>query len=415
MPGRSQMKTRLMMFAVVACVAASGCAHVDSGGELSSTGTSAVATPTTTTTSEPVVAVSAIQRELETPGPGREPIEFVVDAPEAETVMLEMTANQWNSNPGDTIQLSRVDHELGTHAITLYLGEDEWLYRFRVDGVWTVDELNPLRVGAEDGQENSLLVVGETVPGVTEQPDTEKGDIEEVVLDSEILGQEHSFLVYTPPGYTSAQSYPLLVMLHGYGAPPSIWVEAVGLQHAMDNLLADGEIARFVVVMPSAETSDYMWDSYGEHILDEVLPYMDSHYAIDQKKESTAIGGFSMGGHGAVQLAYLRQDRFGLAMPIMMAAPFCPDLVCTTSSDFETHYPDGFDTAFSMWVGANDELGFVTNHVVFAEFLDSLGLEYDHVVSTSSGHFQDGHSVRCVRVLISDVLTAASDYFTSQD
>ncbi len=357
------------------------------------------------------IEVSAIQEELMTPGPGREPVDFAIDAPDAEEVTLEMTANYWNANPRHTIELSRVDDERGSHAVTLYLGSDEWLYRFRVDGVWTVDPSNPLRVAAEDGQENSLLVVGETLPWLSEQPGVARGVVEELALPAGVLGEEQTLVVYTPPGYTDEGRYPLLVLLHGYGMPASTWVEAAGVDHAMDNLIAAGEIVPFVVAMPNTERSVYT-DAYRDHVLDEVIPYLDANYSLDPGPGSTAIAGQSMGGHGTLQLAYLRPGRFGLAMPIMMAAPWC-GVSCVDSRQYANQYPDGFDVDIAMWVGANDDLGLDTNHELFAAYLDEQGLPYDHYINTSDGHYQDGHSVRYVRTILPDVLRRAAQHFTN--
>ena len=257
---------RLLVMLVALVVVAAGC----SGSSGDDTTTSTV--PETTSTA-PEVAVSEVQEELMAPGPGREAVEFVVDAPGAESVMLEMTANFWNSNPSDTIELFPIDDERGSHAVTLHLGTDEWLYRFRVDGIWTVDESNPLRVAAEDGNENSLLVVGETLPTLTERTGVTAGTVEEVAVPAGVLGEEQVVVVYTPPGYADQGEYPLLVLLHGYGQPATGWTEAGDLNHAMDNLIADGEIVPFVVAMPNAGTSTYS-DAYVDHIIDEVLPYM---------------------------------------------------------------------------------------------------------------------------------------------
>jgi hypothetical protein len=266
--------------------------------------------------------ISAIQEELMTPGPGRVPVDFAIDAPDAQRVTLEMAANFWADDPRQTIELFRVDDDRGSHAVTLYLGNDQWQYRFRIDGMPTPDPANPLRVADADGQENSILVVGETLPWVSEQPDVATGAVREHVLPAGVLGEEQTVTVYTPPGYTDQQRYPLLVLLHGYGMQASSWVELAGVDHAMDNLIAAGEIGPFVVAMPNTAWSEYT-DAYPEHVLDEVLPYLDANYSLDPVTGSIAVGGFSMGGHGTLQLAYLRPDRFGLAMPIAMAAPWC--------------------------------------------------------------------------------------------
>jgi enterochelin esterase-like enzyme len=370
-----------------------------------------VASTATVVPTTAAVEVSPIQAELMTPGPGRVPVDFAIDAPDAQEVTLEMIANFWADDPRQTIELFRVDDDRGSHAVTLYLGNDQWEYRFRLDGVPTPDPANPLRVADADGQENSILVVGETLPWLSEQPDVATGAVREHVLPAGVLGEEQTVVVYTPPGYTDQQRYPLLVLLHGFGMRASSWVEVAGIDHAMDNLIAAGEIDPFVVAMPNTAWTEYT-DAYPEHLLDEVMPYLDANYSLDPGTGSTAIAGFSMGGHGTLQLAYLRPERFGLAMPIAMAAPWC-GRSCDDVDQFASQYPEGFDADIAMWTGANDELGMGANHEIFAAYLDERGHSYDHHVDTSDGHFQDGHSMRYVRTVLPDVLRRAAQHFTS--
>lgn len=118
----------------------------------------------------------------------------------------------------------------------------------------------------------------------------------------------------------------------------------------------------------------------------------------------------SMDGFGAVQLAYERQDRFGLTMPIMMA--FQGGVVDGVVA-YQSTYPDGFDIEVSMWVGANDQPGLIRNHELFSDYLDELGVDHGHVVSEDDGHFQDGHSMRYIGIILPDVLRTASDHFSS--
>ena len=88
-------------------------------------------------------------------------------------------------------------------------------------------------------------------------------------------------------------------------------------------------------------------------------------------------------------------------------------MVCGSVESFESHYADSFDVEFALWVGINDELDLVANHELFAQFLDGRGATYHQTLFEADGHFQDGHSARFVRLIVPEVLGAASSFFGS--
>ena len=360
------------------------------------------------TPSNPEPGVSQIQQELMTPGPARQAVTFRHDDPEAQSVRLEFTGNYWNRDPDDTIELERVDDDVSSHALTLHLGEDQWLYRYRVDGRWTTDAGAP-RVGAENGQENSVVVVGAPIERARPAPAVTAGTIDVIDIDSDILGRSIPYVLYTP---ASSEPLDVLVLLHGFGQPATDWSEAVGIGNFMDNLIAEGLIEPFAIVMPSGENSLYN-SNRSLHIVDEVLPDAERRLGLDPEgasDRSMAIGGFSQGGAGALRIAALRPDDFGLVMPIAMAGP-CGGL-CTESL-YDQNYPDGFTATFALWVGVDDELDLDIEHDRFIEFAAGSSIEFEDVRSDSTGHRQSGHSIRYVRTIAADVLIRADQFFTT--
>ncbi|HUC28750.1 MAG TPA: alpha/beta hydrolase-fold protein, partial [Candidatus Acidoferrum sp.] len=49
---------------------------------------------------------------------------------------------------------------------------------------------------------------------------------------------------------------------------------------------------------------------YSDFLLQEFLPHIESHYRIRSGREGRAISGISMGGYGALRLAFARPDLF---------------------------------------------------------------------------------------------------------
>ena len=73
-----------------------------------------------------------------------------------------------------------------------------------------------------------------------------------------------------------------------------------------------------LVILPDGGYSSWYFDSpvldsfqYETHIIEELIPIVDKKYKTKKTKESRAITGLSMGGHGALYLAIRHQDIFG--------------------------------------------------------------------------------------------------------
>ena len=106
---------------------------------------------------------------------------------------------------------------------------------------------------------------------------------------------------------------PVLYLLHGYGGDAKTWV------NIRPDLPEIAEQYGMMIICPDGKNSWY-WDSpkdpssrYETFVSDELIEYVDSHYATCKSKEGRAITGLSMGGHGAMWLALRHTDVFGAA------------------------------------------------------------------------------------------------------
>lgn len=129
---------------------------------------------------------------------------------------------------------------------------------------------------------------------------------EQITIDSSAINRQIDTAVLLPPGFDRQDRRPLLVMLHGRGTRE---------RHLYDNALikalaAAGENAP-VVALPYGGGHSYWHDrrggAWGRYVVDEVIPTIAKRYGIDRRR--VAIGGVSMGGFGAFDLArqYPRQ------------------------------------------------------------------------------------------------------------
>jgi enterochelin esterase-like enzyme len=137
--------------------------------------------------------------------------------------------------------------------------------------------------------------------------------------------QRRSFLVYLPPSYrdvaTQERRYPSLYLLHGSPGSEYDWIGGGKAVQSADTLIGHGEIPELIMIFPdgngrSGETSEW-GNSFDQKQLMENFVAMDLVRFIDQKYRTIAapayraIGGFSMGGFGAMNIAVHHPDIFG--------------------------------------------------------------------------------------------------------
>ncbi len=128
--------------------------------------------------------------------------------------------------------------------------------------------------------------------------------VERYSIDSEHAHRKLRQVAMLPPG--GGEGRPLLVFLHGRGAHG----EESNANPAFAKALAAQGSKAPVVVFPSGATASYWhkrrsgdWASY---VLDEVIPEAVRRFKADSTR--VAIGGISMGGYGAYEIA--RKRRF---------------------------------------------------------------------------------------------------------
>jgi len=137
-------------------------------------------------------------------------------------------------------------------------------------------------------------------------------------LWSASLGKEMSYAVYLPPGYDSAETarYPVLYMLHGLGGDYLTWKKD-GLFEAATNLIQSGDIGPMIIVTPEGERGYWIDQAgsgprFGSYVSSDLISTIDHAYRTLPNRLMRAIGGMSMGGHGALQLALNNPDKFGI-------------------------------------------------------------------------------------------------------
>lgn len=150
---------------------------------------------------------------------------------------------------------------------------------------------------------------------------TQPGRVEEGLLETTIPPQ--AYFIYLPPCYDEKtdQRYPVLYLLHGQTYTADQWIR-LGAVDALDSLILSGESQTFLVVFPD----DRYWNlppgaGFGQRLVNDLIPHIDSAYRTTPDRSHRAIGGLSRGGGWALRLGFTRWDLFsviGLHSPAVL-------------------------------------------------------------------------------------------------
>jgi enterochelin esterase-like enzyme len=130
---------------------------------------------------------------------------------------------------------------------------------------------------------------------------------------AEALGRDWGYTVYLPSGYRQdAARIPVLYLLHGNNGDANDWLTQGHLQSAADALIARKEIPPVVIVMPQGGTDWYVdrKEKMESAFFGDLLPEIETHYAVSTQRGGRAIGGVSMGGFGALRYALTQPELF---------------------------------------------------------------------------------------------------------
>lgn len=191
-------------------------------------------------------------------------------------------------------------------------------YHLYIDGVSVPDPATECFFGAgrwESGMEipapDSEFYALKNVP---------HGQISRVLFHSHSTHSEYPAFVYTPPAYGhDGKRYPVLYLQHGYAENETSWPNQGRAGLIMDNLIAEGKAEPFIIVMTYGMTNDVPFGHLHEFdakefetlLVDELIPYVDSHFLTLADRSHRALAGLSMGGFETKLISGRRAETFG--------------------------------------------------------------------------------------------------------
>ncbi len=158
------------------------------------------------------------------------------------------------------------------------------------------------------------------------------GRVEMPYLDSRLLKgnlpgdpSERMVPVYLPPGYDEGdRRYPSIYVLSGHGGSgplmlqrPDAWTES--FPEKLDRLIVAGKVPPVIAVLPDCFTifggAQFLNSSalgpYEDYLVEEIIPFVDSHYRTKPERDFRGLTGKSSGGYGTMVQGMRHPELFG--------------------------------------------------------------------------------------------------------
>ncbi|MDE6268245.1 MAG: hypothetical protein K2M04_04090 [Muribaculaceae bacterium] len=256
---------------------------------------------------------------------------------------------------------------------------DMYPYCFIVDGVSVMDPEND-QYFPNEGFKNSLLEIPSPSSSLPHDiNDVPHGKIDYIHYYSDALGGTNNAVVYLPPSYSQdpEKSYPVFYLISGTTDTEEVYYKVGRVNYILDNLIADGEAEEMIVVLPYGNPTKLlpasphdmmgMGDTFGSDLINDLMPYVETHYRTINDPDHRAIGGFSRGGNQGLACGLTHLDKFSY--------------LCSYSSFTSTALPGVYDDADDtnsrinlFWLGVGTDDFLYGSARDYMEFLDNKGI-----------------------------------------
>lgn len=169
--------------------------------------------------------------------------------------------------------------------------------------------------------------------------DVQYGTVTHVTYYSNTCKTERPFNILLPASYDGEKKFPVIYFQHGIFGDENCMIHDGNnkFKEITANLAADGFAKEVIMVFghmyasddpslkpgfSSKETAPY--DNFINELVNDLMPYVESHYSVLTGRENTAICGFSMGGRESLYIGLQRSDLFGYIGAIAPAPGLVP-------------------------------------------------------------------------------------------
>jgi enterochelin esterase-like enzyme len=262
---------------------------------------------------------------------------FRIVAPNAQSVRVSL-------GRGGT-QLTKSEDGVWTGTTPNPLDEGFHYYRLTVDG-GTFNDPGTLHYYGSIRWESGIEVPAHDRDFYALK-DVPHGHVQQILFPSKSTKTSRRAFVYTPPGYEKDQNkrYPVLYLQHGWGEDETAWSVQGRVNLIMDNMIAEGKIKPFLIVMTYGMTNDvrpggprpttapatrpagaaattqpttrrggglanFNITPFQTVLVDELTPYVDANFRTLTDQPNRAMAGLSMGGMQTKRITLANLDKF---------------------------------------------------------------------------------------------------------
>jgi enterochelin esterase-like enzyme len=220
------------------------------------------------------------------------------------------------------------------------------------------------------------------------RPDIPKGKLETITYNSKSIGVDRKAVVYTPPNYDPKRKYPVLYLMHEIGGNETHWTTLCAANKVLNNLIADNKAVPMIIVMPNGRAtadppssnimSDFIYYAFFEKdLLQDLMPYIESHYSVMADRDHRALTGLSMGGGQGLNFGLNNIDKFAWVGGFSSAPNLQqPDVLVPKIQKAK-------DRLSLLWIGCGDKDNLITGSWNLHQGL--LNANIDHVWYVDTG------------------------------
>ena len=242
---------------------------------------------------------------------------FRVEVPDAQEVRVGLGLGG-DGNAGTKLHKTYDGSWVGTTSAPL--DEGFHYYHLTVDG-GTLNDPGTNNYFGSTRWESGIEIPAHDKDFYAMRFDIPHGNVQQVLFPSKSTNTVRRAFVYTPPSYgkNKKERYPVLYLQHGWGEDETAWSTQGHANLIMDNLIADGKIKPFIIVMTYGMTNEIRFgglqqftaEDFEKVLCDELIPYIDANFKTKKDKWNRAMAGLSMGGMETKLITLRRPELFG--------------------------------------------------------------------------------------------------------
>jgi enterochelin esterase-like enzyme len=246
--------------------------------------------------------------------------------------------------------------------------------------------------------------------------DVPHGNVQQILFPSKSTKTSRRAFVYTPPDYEKDPNkrYPVLYLQHGWGEDETAWSVQGHANLIMDNLIAEGKVKPFLIVMTYGMTNDvrpggpprgaggaapggrgpagaattqpttrraggltnFNIGPFQTVLVDELIPYVDANFRTLADQPHRAMAGLSMGGMETKRITLANLDKFS-HIGLFSGGTITPDDVNKTPG-----FKEKVKVVFCSCGSRENPANINGNH----EALDRIGIKNTAYVSPDTAH-----------------------------